>query len=134
DFGHGTPSKRDNRRSGRHRFDLNQAERFRPVDWEQQGRGIAEKRAFVGFADLADELNQRILQQWQDLTLEIGTIRGVDLGGNLQGHPGPLRNFYRAIGTFLWRDPAEKGEIPSTAITKPEKAARQPMIHRGLPI
>src|SRR5256885_2091654 len=79
-FWQGTAPERDDRRSGRHRFDLNEAEGFRPVDREQQGRGIAEERPLVGLSDLADELNQRILQQWQDLTLEIRAIGRVDLG------------------------------------------------------
>jgi len=133
-FWHGTAPERDDRRSGRHRFDLNQAEGFRPIDREQQGRGLTEERPLVGLADLADKLDQRVLQHRQDLTLEIGAIGRIDLGCDLQRHAGAQRDFDGAIGTFLSRDAAEKSEISPAAIAKPVEVARQPMIHRGLPI
>jgi len=54
-FRHRTRAVGDDRRSARHRFNHDQAERFWPVDWKQQGGGFREKRLRI--ADLSDESN-----------------------------------------------------------------------------
>ena len=78
----------DDRRSRRHRLDHHQPERLRPVDREQQGARAAEESRLVGIADLADELDQRVVEQRLDLVLEIGGVGVVDLGRDLQLHAG----------------------------------------------
>ena len=56
---------------------------------------------FSVVADLADEFDQRIVEQRLDLLVEIGAVGGVDLGGDLQRHArAPWRSRSRGPGRF----------------------------------
>src|SRR5260221_4352378 len=87
DFGYGPATEGDHRRAVRHCLDQHETERLRPIYRKQQRQRIAEKRSLVGLTDLADELDQRILQQRHDRGLVISAIDRIDLGGNLQRQP-----------------------------------------------
>jgi hypothetical protein len=54
-----------------------QAERLRPIDWEQKRLGLAQKFGLAALIDLADELDSRIAQQWCDLFAEIFSITSL---------------------------------------------------------
>src|SRR5690606_12387706 len=65
-LGHRAAVPGDHRRAAGHRLDHHQAERFRPVDREQQRHRVAEEARLLRVADLADELHQRIVEQRLD--------------------------------------------------------------------
>ena len=77
--------------------------------------GAAEEGGLLRVADLADELDQRIVQQRLDLLAEIVRVGGVDLGGDLQRHAEALGDGDRPVGPLLRRDAAEEGEIALAA-------------------
>ena len=114
----------DDRRSRRHRLDHHEAKWFRPVDREEHGARAAEECGLVGIADLADELDQRVVEQRLDLILEISGVGVVDLGSDLQLHAGAPGDLDRAVGTLLRRDPPDKGEIVASPRTRRDQIAR----------
>jgi len=87
DFGHRASPKGDHGYPGSHGLDHYKTERFRPVDRKQQCQGSADKGVLVFFADLAVEVNPRMLQQQLDPGLVIGPIDAIDLGRNDQLQP-----------------------------------------------
>ena len=98
DFRHGPVGPSDHRRSSRHGFDHDEPERLRPVDRKQKRTRIAEKFAFLGFADFADEFDEGMVKKRFDLGLEIRNIDGVHLCRDFQGG-------YRLAWRFLSRGP-----------------------------
>jgi hypothetical protein len=69
DFRDGAPSKGDHRGPVGHCFDEHEAERFGPIDREEQRDGVAKEGPLVAVADLADELDQRVFEQRLDPVL-----------------------------------------------------------------
>ena len=87
DLGHRAGPPGDDRRAARHRLDHHQPERLAPSRSGRAARCASpRKSAFVGSADLADELDERRLEQRLDLPLEVLAIGVVDLGGDAQRH------------------------------------------------
>ena len=70
----------DDRRAVGHGVAHGKAERLRPVDGEEQFRGIVEKLALVGVADLTQEFDAGSTQKRIDECLEVVAIDLIDLG------------------------------------------------------
>src|SRR5262249_57423631 len=83
ELGDGPARSGDDRRAARERFDHDEPERLWPVDREQQRLRLPEEPGFVRVADLADELDQWIVEQRPDVALEVSTVGGIDLRGDL---------------------------------------------------
>ena len=66
---------------------------------------------FSRVADLAHELDQGIVEQRLDDLAEVGRVRGVDLGRDLQRQARALGDGDRPVRALLRRDPAEEGQI-----------------------
>jgi hypothetical protein len=62
-------------------------------------------------ADLADVLDQRMVQQRLDHLVEIPRVGEIDLGGHLQRHAQALGDLDRLVGPLLGRHAAEEGEV-----------------------
>src|SRR6266704_101012 len=92
----------DNRRAAGHRLNHHQPERLRPVDRKQQRIRIAQELIFLPFADLANELHERIAEQWGDDQIEIILIYAIDFRRNLKGHAHLLGTLDSAVYPFLW--------------------------------
>ena len=69
---------------------------------------------FSRVADLADELDQGMIEQRPDLVTKVGAVNGVDLGGDPQPHARALGDGDRPVGALLGRDPPEEGEVGLT--------------------
>ena len=82
DFHDRAAAKRHDRSAAGQRLDHDQPERLGPVNRKEQRRGAAEERGLLRFADFADELHQRVVEQMADLALEVGAVRRIHLGGN----------------------------------------------------
>ena len=67
--------KCDDGQAAGHGFDHDQPERLGPVNREEQGFRLAEKRVLVPFGNLADELDERIVEQRGDGAFEVGLGR-----------------------------------------------------------
>ncbi len=134
-FRHRAVVERYDRGAAGQGLDHHQAERLRPGDREQQGRGVAEELRFCGLADLADIVDQRVIQQMLDLVGEERLIGGIDLGRDLQGQAGPLGDLDRRLRSLFRRDPAQKGEIAAAGPgVEAEQVGRQAMVDRARPV
>ena len=76
---------------------------------------LPRKADFSRVADLAHELDQRVVEQRLDLLVEVGAVGGVDLGRDLQPHARALGDRDRPVRPLLRRDAAEEGEVGVTA-------------------
>ena len=95
------------------RLDHHETEWLRPIDRKQQRRCAAEKRRLLGLADLADVLDQRVLQQMTNVAFEVFAIGGIHFGRDLERLFAGDGDRNGAIDTLLPRDSAEEGEIAS---------------------
>ena len=77
----------------------------------QQRDGAAEKRRFLGVADLADILDVRRNDEVANLGLEIVLVDLVDLGGDLERYPAALGDADRLVDPLFRRDASEKCKI-----------------------
>jgi hypothetical protein len=100
-LGHRSAAECHHGDAARERFDHHQTERLRPVDREEQRARVAEKLVLVLLADLADVLDQRMVEQRADVALEVGFVGGVDLGRYAQRLPARQRDGDGAIDPFL---------------------------------
>jgi hypothetical protein len=75
DFRNRSAAPSDHGGSACHGLDHDQAERLRPVDRKQQGTGVAQERRLLAVADLADELDERMVEQRLYDFMEIGPVR-----------------------------------------------------------
>src|ERR1700730_3427151 len=116
DFQNGTLAESKDGCAARHRLDHHQAERLRPIDWEQQRLRLAQAFGLAALIDLAEELDPRIAQQRCNLFAEIVFIALVDFGGDLQGNAKRPRYPDGAIRTLLGRDSAKKRDIAAARI------------------
>ena len=80
-------AKGDDGSAGRHCLDQDEPERLRPINREKQGCCPAEEGIFVRIADLADEVDERVVQQRFDGALEVHLVHRIDLGRNTQRAP-----------------------------------------------
>ena len=101
-FGNRAAAIRNDGRAAGHRLNHHQPERLRPVDRKQQHIRIAQELIFLSFADLANELHERIAEQWGDDQIEIILIYAIDFRRNLKGHAHLLGNLDSAVYPFLW--------------------------------
>src|SRR5579871_3609524 len=85
-FGYGSTIERDNRCAAAHGLNHGQSERFGPVDWKEVRKGIPQELRFVTIPDLPDKFDAGLVQKAFDLRMEIGAIRGINLGGDLEAH------------------------------------------------
>ena len=69
--GIGAPLPRDDRGAACHGFDQAEPERFRPVDRMQKGQGAAEQLVLFCVTDLAQEIDEGMVQIRLDLRFEI---------------------------------------------------------------
>src|SRR4051794_23818074 len=99
----------DDRRSGRHGFYHDKAERFRPIDWKQQGQCTTKKIVFLLVADLTDEFDQRMIKQRLDLAREIFLVGGINLGRYLKGGAACFCDGDGTVHSLFRRYPAEEG-------------------------
>jgi hypothetical protein len=58
------------------------------------------------FIDLADELDQRMVEERLDLFLEVLLVDLVDLRSNLERHAGANRDLDRPVRALLRGDPS----------------------------
>ena len=82
---------------------------------------VAEKLGLRVVADLADELDQRIVEQRLDDRRGSSRVDRVDLGRDLQRHACALRDLDRPIGPLLRRDAADEGEIARRGVSEKRK-------------
>ncbi len=102
----------DHRRAAGHRLDHHQAERLRPVDRHQQPDRAAQEFRLLGIADLADEVDQRIvLDQRANEFVVIFLVGAIDLGGDLERNAAAGGDLDRAVDALFRRDAAEHGQI-----------------------
>ena len=121
DFRNRAVAEGEHRRSARHRFDHDQAERLGPVDREQESLRFAEEFALRTLVDLSHEFDARLVEQRRHGLPEIGFIDLVHLCGDFQGHAEGARDRYRALNSFFRRDAAEKCAPTSANKLKNEK-------------
>src|SRR4030095_11325625 len=89
EFGYRAAGTGDHRRAAGHRLDHNEAEWLRPVDREQQRHGASQEAGLRRVVDLAEKLDQGIVEQRADFTLEVAGISRMDFCGDLQGSRRP---------------------------------------------
>jgi hypothetical protein len=71
------------------------------------------------FRDLADEINQRVIKQRFDPTLEVHLVDRIYLGRNTERASRSAGELDRGVDAFLRNDATEKSEIPGNAMPKP---------------
>jgi hypothetical protein len=103
DLGHGAGAVGDHWRPTGHRLDHDEAERFRPIDRKQQGRGLGEERLLPHLVHLADKLDRPAVDVGLKLLLEVDGLAARNLGGNAQGHSGGARFRENGTGVVLLR-------------------------------
>jgi hypothetical protein len=111
--------------------------RARTVPANQSGTAAPPHRRENGpsrFRDLADKFEQRIVEQWQDCIREVVAVDGIDFRSNLQRQTDFARDGDCLVETFLGRYPAEKSEIPARPVAEAMQIARQPVLHRAVPV
>ena len=118
DLRHRAAAKSQDRRAAGHRLDHGEPERLRPVDREQQRLRVAQELRLLVVVDLADEFDAAAVEQRFDLGLEIGLVGAVHLGGDLERNAQRARDGDGAVGTFLRRDAAEKGEVAAARLPR----------------
>ncbi len=135
-FGHRSAAEGENRRAAGHRLDHDEAERFWPIDREQQRAGFTEECALLALVDFADELNAfALINEGSDLLAEISLVDSIHFGGDLQLGAGCQRNRDRAIGPLLGRNPSKEREITASRIVdSPVQVHRQTMRDVGCEI
>ena len=101
DLGHRSVAERDDGRARGQRLDHHQAERFRPVDREQRGRGAREELGLLGLADLADELDVRRRAEQRRRCSVVVHVERVDLGRDLAAVARPAGHLDGPVGPFL---------------------------------
>src|SRR4030095_3783750 len=73
-------------------------------------------------------------QQRRDHRLEIIFVYLIDFRCNFEWHSDLLRNFNRAVHSFLWRNSSQKSQITSWFGMESVDVARQTVIDRCLPV
>ena len=108
---------------------MDQAERLRPVDREQQRPRLAQELGLAALVDLADVLDAWLLQQRLDLGAEVVLVDAIDLGGDLQRQADGAGDRDRAVDALLRRYAAEKREIAAARLERRlSRSARQAVI------
>src|SRR5262252_6077213 len=135
DFGNRSAVPGDDRSSACHGFDHDQSEGFRPADREYQRQRVGEKLRLVLRADLANELDQRIIEERADDAVEIDLVGTVHLGSDTQRNAcGPCEP-YGTVRPLLRCNPAKKGEIAAVGVVRvPVPLRRDPMWNGGKPV
>ena len=133
-LGHRARRHGDDRGAACHRLDHDQPERLRPVDREKERGRVPEELGLVLIADLADELDERMVEQRLDLGMEELLVDRVHLGGEAQRHAHRLRDLDGTIDALLRRDAAQEGEVAAGAAPRRVKVGRQAMVDRGDPV
>ncbi len=111
DLRHGTATQCDDGRAGRQRLDHHQTERLRPIAGEERRRGTGVERRFGRFVEFADVVDIVRIEQRLDLTVVIGDIDRIDLGGNAQRPTGASGDLDGEIWSLLFGDPSDEGEV-----------------------
>ena len=112
------------------RFDHHQPERLGPVDREEQGFRTGRETRSCRLGDLADELDERIVQQRSDGAVEVVAIGGSTFAAIRSGSTGRRGDRNRAIDALLGRDTPEKREICARgARMKAEQTRWQTVMH-----
>jgi len=112
-FRHSAMAICDHRRATRHGFNHHKTERLGPIDGKKQRVGITQKIALFLIADFANPFYMGSLQEGLDDPFEIAFVDSINLGGNLEWHSCPLRDFDRSIRPFFWRYPSKKSQVGS---------------------
>jgi hypothetical protein len=133
DLRHRSLAARDDGRAAGHRLDHHQTERLRPVDRQQQGERVAEEVVLLSIADLADELDQRIVEQVLDGG-EVFPVGLVDLGRDPERHAEVLRDADRTIDALLGRDPAEESEVLARLLVERVQLVGQAVMDGAAPV
>src|SRR5579875_3258345 len=111
DLRHRAAWERNDGRAAGHRLNDDEPEGLRPVDRKEQRARIAEECALLSLPDLADELDERMIEQRADALLEVLPVGVVDLGRDLERQPCETGDLDRPVGPLLGRDPPEECEI-----------------------
>jgi hypothetical protein len=83
----------DYRCSGCQRLDHDEPEGLGPIDRKQQGARLSEELSLSPVVDLADKLDQRVVQQRFNLPLKILLIHGINFRCNLQWQAAAFGDF-----------------------------------------
>ena len=111
DLWYGAIAESDHRCAGRHRLDHHEAEGLRPIDREGEREGVAEEILLLFLVDLADELDEGMVDHRLDDLVPVILVSLVDLRGDLQRNAGADRHLDRTVGALLRGDAAEEGEV-----------------------
>src|SRR5205823_2536937 len=101
----------ENRSATGHGFYHHQAKGLVPLDREQHRHGVAEQfilRLEIGEADV---LHQLSVDLWLDLSLEIFTVHGLNVTGNLEGDSSALRHINGNVSPLERSYSADKAEV-----------------------
>src|SRR6185369_1673651 len=107
DLGDGAMRVGDDGSSARHRFDHHESERLRPVDGKQQRTRVAQEVRLGVLTDLADALDDRIVEKRANLLVEIAPVGRIDLRGDLQRNLRPPRDLDGTIDALFGGKPAD---------------------------
>ncbi len=111
DFRHGAIAESNHRRAGGHRLDHHQAKGLGPVNREQQRQGMPEEVALGALVDLADELDQGMVEQRRDDLVVVGLIGRINLGSDLQRNASLNGDLDRTIRSLFRGNAAQEGKI-----------------------
>src|SRR5207248_11243987 len=119
-----TAGKTNHWRPAGKRFNHDQSERLRPVDWKEQSSGAAEQFVFFRMTNFTDELDERFIQQMLDVFVEVVAVDAVDLGRDLELATCSPGNLDRSVYAFFRRNPPEKEQIVLRCFLEAERIRR----------
>ncbi|OIQ63792.1 hypothetical protein GALL_546660 [mine drainage metagenome] len=132
---HRTGRKRNRGGAAGHRLDHHQAERFRPVDRENQRVRTGQEIRLLRVIDLADEFDVRVaLDQRLDLGVVVFLVGVIDLGGDLQLHAGLHGDLDRPIDALFRRDAAQKRAVFLLHRLRRQQIGRHAVQHGSHPV
>src|SRR4051794_32618723 len=115
----GTGATGDDRGAGRHRFDRHEPEWFRPCAEHHRGTGAGNYRVAGGGAELAEELDDALIdRRLNDLAEVVVLGLVVDLGDYFQRHACASRKFDCLSHSLLGCHTSDEDEVV-TWLTSP---------------
>src|SRR5688572_7348838 len=85
------------------------------------------------FTNLADEVDERIVEQVPDLSFKVFTIGGIDFRRDAQRQATRGGDLDGAIDALFASDASEKSQISAGSRMKREERRRQPVIDGACP-
>ena len=119
DLRQGPGAARDDRSPRRHRLDRHEPERLRPRPEHHRRQRTGVQLVALRQADLAEELDDPLVDRRRDdLLEELALSLVVDLGGHPQRQPGRPCKLDRVRDALFRRDAADEGEIADRPATE----------------